>query len=484
MRRSLFFAAALLGACSSPEEPMEEGLAYPDTRKDTTVMDEYFGTSVADPYRWLEDDLSDETGAWVKAQNELTFGYLDQIPFRDQIKDRLTELWNYEKFSAPSIKGDYTYFYKNDGLQNQSIMYRQKGEGEPEIFLNPNDFSADGTTSLAGVSFTKDGSKLAFQISEGGSDWRKVIVMDAESKKILEDTLIDIKFSGISWKGNDGFYYSSYDKPKEGSELSGLTQFHKLFYHQLGASQADDQLVFGGDATPRRYIGGGVTEDGNYLIISAATSTTGNELYIQDLRSEASTIVQIIDNFDNDHWVIHSEGDMLFVKTNMDAPNGKVVTTTIQDPMPATWVDFIEETENVLRVGAAGNKFFANYLKDATSMVLQINADGSLEREIELPGVGSAGGFGGKLEDTELYYSFTSYVYPPTIFKYNIATGESEVYKKSGVKFDPTQFESKQVFYTSKDGTKVPMIITHKKGLEWTVQIQLCFMVMAVSTLV
>jgi prolyl oligopeptidase len=378
----------------------------------------------------------------------------------------LTELWNYEKFSAPSIKGDYTYFYKNDGLQNQSIMYRQKGEGEPEIFLNPNDFSADGTTSLAGVSFTKDGSKLAFQISEGGSDWRKVIVMDAESKKILEDTLIDIKFSGISWKGNDGFYYSSYDKPKEGSELSGLTQFHKLFYHQLGASQADDQLVFGGDATPRRYIGGGVTEDGNYLIISAATSTTGNELYIQDLRSEASTIVQIIDNFDNDHWVIHSEGDMLFVKTNMDAPNGKVVTTTIQDPMPATWVDFIEETENVLRVGTAGNKFFANYLKDATSMVLQINADGSLEREIELPGVGSAGGFGGKLEDTELYYSFTSYVYPPTIFKYNIATGESEVYKKSGVKFDPTQFESKQVFYTSKDGTKVPMIITHKKGLE------------------
>lgn len=466
MRRSLFFAAALLGACSSPEEPMEEGLAYPDTRKDTTVVDEYFGTNVADPYRWLEDDLSEETGKWVKSQNELTFGYLDKIPFRDQIKDRLTELWDYEKFSAPSIKGEYTYFYKNDGLQNQSIMYRQKGEGEPEVFLNPNDFSADGTTSLAGVSFTNDGSKLAFQISEGGSDWRKVIVMDAESKEILEDTLIDIKFSGISWRGNDGFYYSSYDKPKEGSELSGLTQFHKLFYHQLGASQADDQLVFGGDATPRRYIGGGVTEDGNYLIISAATSTTGNELYIQDLRSEGSKIVQIIDNFDNDHWVIHSEGDKLFVKTNMDAPNGKVVTTNIQDPMPATWVDFIAETENVLRVGTAGGKFFANYLKDATSMVLQINNDGSLEREIELPGVGAAGGFGGELKDTELHYTFTSYVYPPNIFKYNIATGESEVYKKSGVKFDPTQFESKQVFYTSKDGTKVPMIITHKKGIE------------------
>jgi len=466
MRRSLFFAVALLGACTSPEEPMEEGLTYPETRKDTTVVDDYFGTKVADPYRWLEDDLSEETGAWVKAQNELTFGYLDKIPFRDQIKERLTELWDYEKFSAPSVKGDYTYFYKNDGLQNQSVMYRQQGDGEPEVFLNPNEFSSDGTTSLAGVSFTKDGSKLAFQISEGGSDWRKVIVMDAETKEILEDTLIDIKFSGISWKGNDGFYYSSYDKPKEGSELSGLTQYHKLFYHQLGTAQSSDKLVFGGDATPRRYIGGGVTEDGNYLIISAATSTTGNELYIQDLRKEGSEIVQIIDNFENDHWVIHSEGEKLFIKTNMNAPNGKVVSTSIKNPMPDTWVDFIAESENVLRVGTAGGKFFANYLKDATSMVLQIDAEGNVEREIELPGVGSAGGFGGELEDTEFYYSFTSYVYPPTIFKYDIASGTSEVYKESGVKFDPTQFESKQVFYTSKDGTKVPMIITHKKGLE------------------
>jgi len=466
MRRSLFFAVALLGACTSPEELMEEGLTYPETRKDTTVVDDYFGTKVADPYRWLEDDLSEETGAWVKAQNELTFGYLDKIPFRDQIKERLTELWDYEKFSAPSVKGDYTYFYKNDGLQNQSVMYRQQGDGEPEVFLNPNEFSSDGTTSLAGVSFTKDGSKLAFQISEGGSDWRKVIVMDAETKEILEDTLIDIKFSGISWKGNDGFYYSSYDKPKEGSELSGLTQYHKLFYHQLGTAQSSDKLVFGGDATPRRYIGGGVTEDGNYLIISAATSTTGNELYIQDLRKEGSEIVQIIDNFENDHWVIHSEGEKLFIKTNMNAPNGKVVSTSIKNPMPDTWVDFIAESENVLRVGTAGGKFFANYLKDATSMVLQIDAEGNVEREIELPGVGSAGGFGGELEDTEFYYSFTSYVYPPTIFKYDIASGTSEVYKESGVKFDPTQFESKQVFYTSKDGTKVPMIITHKKGLE------------------
>jgi prolyl oligopeptidase len=465
MKRKLAFLAILAVGCQESKEPMEKGLSYPESRKDTTVVDDYFGTSVPDPYRWLEDDQSEETGKWVQAQNDVTFGFLDKIPFRNSIKDRLTELWDYEKYSAPSIKGDYTYFYKNDGLQNQSVMYRQLGTEEPTVFLDPNSFSKDGTTSLAGTSFTKDGSLLAFQISEGGSDWRKVIVMDAASMEILEDTLVDVKFSGISWKGNVGFYYSSYDKPKDGSELSGLTQFHKLFYHELGTSQSDDVLVFGGDETPRRYIGGGVSEDGSYLIISAATSTTGNELYIQDLRNDGP-IVNVVDNYDNDHWVIHSEGDKLFIKTNLNAPNGKVVMSSITDPSPSTWIDFIPETENVLRVGTAGGKFFANYLKDATSMVVQIAADGSIEREIELPGVGSAGGFGGKLEDAELYYSFTSYIYPPTIFKYDIASGESSVYKQSGVQFDPTQFESKQVFYTSKDGTKVPMILTYKKGIE------------------
>ncbi|MEZ4722747.1 MAG: prolyl oligopeptidase family serine peptidase [Flavobacteriales bacterium] len=465
--RKLILFAAVLTACQSAEKPMEEAkITYPETRKDTTVVDDYFGTKVADPYRWLEDDLSDETAAWVKAQNDLTFSILDKIPYRQAIKNRLTELWDYEKFSAPNQHGDFTYFYKNDGLQNQSVLYRQKGEGEAEVFLDPNMFSADGTTSLGGVSFTKDGSLLAYQISEGGSDWRKVIIMNAESREILEDTLIDIKFSGLSWKGNDGFYYSSYDKPKDGSELSGMTQFHKLFYHKLGTPQAEDKLIFGGQQTPRRYVGGYVTEDESFLVISAATSTTGNELYIRDLRKSGSKIVNVINNFDNDHDVIHSVGDKLYIKTNMGAPNGKVVWTTISNPLPDTWQDFIPETENVLRVGTAGGKFFCNYLKDATSMIVQLDADGKMEHEIDLPGIGSAGGFGGEWDDKEIYYSFTSYVYPPTIFKYTIATGESEVYKTSNVKFDPEQYESKQVFYASKDGTKVPMILTYKKGIE------------------
>lgn len=466
MNKKLLLAALVLAGCQEQDATKSTGMEYPETRKDTTVVDEYFGHQVADPYRWLEDDLSDETKAWVEAQNKVTFGFLDQIPFRDKIEARLTELWDYEKFSAPFQKGDWTYFYKNDGLQNQSVLYRQMGDGEAEVFLNPNDFSDDGTTSLAGIHFSKDGSLLAYQISEGGSDWRKVIVMDANSREILEDTLVDIKFSGISWKGNDGFFYSSYDKPAEGSELSGLTQFHKLYYHQLGSAQSDDQLVFGGEATPRRYIGGGVTEDGNYLVISAATSTTGNELYVKDLRKEGAPIVTVVDNFDSDNWIIHSEGDQLWISTNLDAPNSRVVTTSIQDPTPGTWQDFIPETENVLRIGTAGGRFFANYLKDATSMVVQYNAAGELEREIELPGVGSAGGFSGEWDDTELYYTFTSYVYPPTIFKYDINSGTSQVYKKSGVQFNPDDFESKQVFYTSKDGTKVPMIITYKKGIE------------------
>jgi prolyl oligopeptidase len=467
MNKKIILFATVLAACSQAEKPVEtESLNYPETRKDTTVVDNYFGTNVADPYRWLEDDQSAETEAWVKAQNELTFGYLGKIPYRDAITTRLTELWDYEKYSAPSVHGDYTYYFKNDGLQNQSVLYREKDGGAPEVFLDPNSFSADGTTSLAGIDFTEDGSLVAYQISEGGSDWRKVIIVEVASNKVLEDTLIDVKFSGIAWKMNEGFYYSSYDKPKEGSELSGLTQFHKLFYHKLGTAQSEDKLVFGGDVTPRRYVGGYVTEDGSYLVISAATSTTGNELYIQDLRKPGGKIMNVVNNFENDHDVIHSSGDVLYIKTNLDAPNGRVVKTTIQKLATSDWVDFIPETENVLRIGTAGGKFFANYLKDATSFIVQFDENGQKEKEIELPGIGSAGGFGGKWDDTEIYYTFTSYVFPPTIFKYNIAAGTSEVYKESGIKFDPTQYESKQVFYTSKDGTKVPMIITYKKGLK------------------
>ena len=436
---------------------------YPVSKKDKTV-DTYFGTKIEDPYRWLEDDLAEDTKAWVTEQNKVTQAYLSQIPYRDKIKQELEKLWNYEKYSAPFKEGEYIYFYKNDGLQNQAVLYRQKEGQEPEVFLDPNEFSKDGTTSLAGIEFTKDGSLAAYQLSESGSDWRKVIVLKTSDKSVVGDTLIDVKFSGLAWKGNEGFYYSSYDKPKAGSQLSGLTQYHKLYFHKLGTSQSDDKLVFGGEAMPRRYIGASLTEDEKYLSITAANSTTGNELYIQDL-STNGPIVTIVDNFDSESYVIDNEGTKLFIFTNLNAPNNKIVTVEASNAAPENWKDLIKETENVLNVSTGGGKIFANYLKDATSLVKQYNMKGAVERTISLPGVGTASGFGSKKEEKELYYSFTSYVYPVTIFKYDITSGNSELYKKSGVQFDPSQFESKQVFYSSKDGTKIPMIITHKKGI-------------------
>lgn len=438
---------------------------YPQTKKGEQV-DEYFGTEVADPYRWLEDDLSDDTKDWVQRQNKVTHAYLDKIPFRDRIEKRLTKLWNYEKYSAPFKEGDYTYFYKNDGLQNQYVLYRQKGEGKPVVFLDPNKFSKDGTTSLAGLSFTKDGSLCAYQISEGGSDWRKVIVLDAATGKMLDDTLRDVKFSGVSWKGNDGFYYSSYDKPKDGSVLSGKTQHHKLFYHKLGTRQSEDKLIFGGEETQRRYIGAGVTENQEYLIISAAMATYGNELYMQSLKEKDAPIVPIVSGFQNEHDVVYVDEGKLYIETNLGAANRKVVVVDAKYPQPENWQTLIPETEFPLSVSTCGGKLFLSYLKDAVSDIRQYNLRGMEERKIELPGLGSASGFGGKRTEKELYYTFTSYVYPPTIFKYNIETGESTLYKKSGVDFNPDDYESKQVFYPTQDGSVIPMIITYKKGVQ------------------
>ncbi|MEM0991716.1 MAG: prolyl oligopeptidase family serine peptidase [Bacteroidota bacterium] len=438
---------------------------YPTT--DTiTHTDEYHGKSIQDPYRWLEDDRSEATGEWVKAENKATFGYLDQIPYRNKIKERLTELWDYEKYSAPFQEGDYTYFYKNDGLQNQSVLYRQKGDGAAEVFLDPNTFSEDGTTSLAGMSFTKDGSLAAYSISEGGSDWRKIIVLNAETQKVVEDTLVDVKFSGISWRGKEGFYYSSYDKPKEGSTLSGMTQYHKLYFHRLGTPQSEDQLIFGGAATPRRYIRGYVTEDQRWLAISAANSTSGNELYLQDLTTANATIIPIVTNFENDHYIAHSEENTLYAVTNWQAPNRRLVKFDIANPTTSNWEDVIAERKEPLSLSTGGGYFFARYLKDALSYVEQIDLSGEVVRQVNLPGQGSANGFGGKWTQQQLYYSFVSYIDPSTIYSFDASTGVSEVYKKSGVQFDPSEYESKQVFYSSKDGTKVPMMITHKKGLE------------------
>ncbi|WP_019029619.1 prolyl oligopeptidase family serine peptidase [Colwellia piezophila] len=440
-------------------------VSYPVTQKGD-VVDNYFGNDVADPYRWLEDDRSEETAAWVKAENKVTFDYLAQIPYRDQLKSRLAELWNYEKVGAPFKEGNYTYFYKNNGLQNQYVVYRQKDGGEAEVFLDPNTFSEDGTTSMGQLSFSKDGSIAAYAISEGGSDWRKIIIIDVETKEVLEAPLVDVKFSGISWFKNEGFYYSSYDKPK-GSELSAKTDQHKLYYHALGQPQKDDKIIFGDTAEQkRRYVGGTVTEDNRFLLISGAISTSGNDLYLKDLTKPNSPLVTITDNFDADSYVIENEGDKLFLVTNLNAPNKKIVTVNAKKPASDNWTDFIAETEYVLSASTGGGFFFTEYMVDAISKVYQYDYQGKQVREINLPGVGSSSALSGDKDENTLYYSFSNYKTPGTIYSYNIDNGNSDVYRKSGAKFDSAAYESKQVFYPSKDGTKVPMIITYKKGIE------------------
>ncbi|TCK67898.1 prolyl oligopeptidase [Winogradskyella wandonensis] len=465
----LLLAFVFFMSCKNEKETKEViKVQYPETAK-VDHVDTYFGEEVKDPYRWLEDDRSEETEDWVKRQNAVTQDYLANIPYREKLKERLSKLWNYEKVGAPFIEGDYTYFYKNDGLQNQYVIYRYKNDADPstaEVFLDPNTFKEDGTISLGGTSFSKNGKILAYSISEGGSDWRKILVMDVESKKIVEDTLVDIKFSGMSWYKNEGFYYSSYDKP-EGSELSAKTDQHKVYYHKLRTPQSEDELIYGGTPEQKhRYIYGGVTEDDRYLIITPRVSTSGNKLLIKDLTKPNSDFVTILDHTDSDSNIIENVGSKLYIMTNLNAPNQKIVTVDASDPTPENWVDFIPETENVLSPSTGGGYFFAEYMVDAVSKVLQYDYDGKLIREVELPGVGSAGGFGAKKEDKELYYSFTNYVTPGSIYKYDIEKGTSELFRKPEIDFNPEDYESNQVFYTSKDGTKVPMIITHKKGLE------------------
>ncbi len=466
MKKLVLTVIAASALLSCKEETVKEEkivLKYPETKQvDTT--DTYFGTEVKDPYRWLEDDKSAETAAWVKAENEVTFGYLEKIPFRKELKDRLEKVWNYEKISAPFKEGDYTYYFKNNGLQNQSVMYRKDQSGKEELFLDPNTFSSDGTTSLSSVQFSKDGSLLAYSISEAGSDWNKIIILNAITKQKLEAELVDVKFSGIAWIGNEGFYYSSYDKPT-GSQLSAKTDQHKLYFHKLGTAQKEDKVIFGQNEK-RRYVGAGVSEDNRFLIISAANSTYGNELYIKDLSVPNSKIVNVVNNFNSDNNVIDNVGSKLYISTDLNAPNQRVVTVDAANPKPENWKDFIPETENVLSISTGAGFIFANYMKDAVSQVKQYDYEGKMLREIKLPGIGSAGGFGGKKEDTELYYSFTNYTTPGTIYAFNPKAGTSKEYQKPKVDFKSENYESKQVFYTSKDGTKVPMIITHKKGLK------------------
>ncbi|NJN42217.1 MAG: S9 family peptidase [Flammeovirgaceae bacterium] len=454
--------AIVFTACTSSEK--SETLTYPVTAKVDTV-DTFFGTQVSDPYRWLENDTAEATEEWVTSQNEVTFGYLNKITYRDAVKNRLIELNNYEKLGTPFRRGEYYYFYKNDGLQNQYVLYRKKGEsGEPELFLDPNTFSKDGTTTMRGLSFSKDGSMLAFQIAKGGADRAEAVVIKTSDKSLAEDTIRNMKQSGISWKGNEGYYINRFAEGLNKS-LGAKNEYQLLYYHKLGTSPSQDKVVFG-DKEKLRFVGGFVSEDERYLIISASESTTGNELYVQDLSSPNGKIIPIKTGFESDQGVIETNGSRLFIETNYNAPNSKVVWVDAANPSYENWKDLIPETENTLSTSAGGGKIFARYLVDVKTKVIQYDLNGKQEREVELPGIGTAGGFSGWKDDADLYYTFTSFTYPPTSFKYNVASGESTEYERPKIDFNPEDYETKQVFYTSKDGTKIPMFIVHKKGIE------------------
>lgn len=461
---------AILVCLTGPVLAQSGSLDYPDTKK-IDKAHSYHGQSVPDPFFWLEDDRSAETESWVKAENKITFGYLDKISFRPALKKRIKELMNYERVSAPYKHGDFYYYFKNDGLQNHSVLYRvpvTDKDAEPEVFLDPNTFSKDGTTGLTDIEFSEDGSLAAYQITEGGSDWRKVLVVDTKSKKKVDGPIEDVKFSNLAWRGNDGFYYSSYDNPDkaDGSQLSTKTHEHKLLYHKLNTPQSEDKLVFGGSERPTRYVGGSVTEDQRFLIVTAAQNTSGNQVFIKDLNDPDSEFVQIQDDYFASADIIHNQRSKFFMLTNIDAPNYRVVTFDLSKPAKAQWEDVIPETENVLSAASGGGKLFANYLVDAKTEVKQFDTDGKLERTIKLPGIGTASGFSAEEYDKELYFSFTSFTDPSTIYKYDIASGQSTLHRRPKVDFNPEDYVTEQVFFKSKDGTKVPMFIVYKKGLK------------------
>jgi len=452
------------GGASSP-------IKYPETKTVETV-DDYFGTKVADPYRWLENNDSPEVAAWVEAQNKVTFAYLDQIPFRSAVKDRLTKLFNYPKYSSPSRRGEQFLFSKNDGLQNQSVFYIQKGlNGTAELLLDPNKFSADGTSRLGAFSWSKSGKYIGYGISKGGSDWNDVHVLDVATKKPLSDRVEWMKVSGVAWRGDEGFFYSRYPAPEKGKALTTKNEYHSLYYHKVGTPQSEDELVFEDKdkKNSERFHTGSVTEDERYLLLYVSDRSKGldgNALYFRDLTKNDKTFTPIVVEITNDSYgVIDTVGDKFLIETNHGAPNSKVV---LYDPATRTWKDVIaEKPEPLQSSGTAGGKLFVTYLKDVTTRAYVYSLDGKLENEIILPGLGSAGGFGGWKDDKFVFYSFTSFNYPPTIFKYDIASKKSSVFRTVEIPgFNATDYEVKQVFYNSKDGTRVPMFLTYKKGLK------------------
>ena len=439
---------------------------YPPAAKGD-VADDYFGMQVADPYRWLEDDNSPETADWVKAQNEVTEDYLSQIPFRNRIRERLADIWNYPRYSTPFREGDYFYFFKNDGLQNQAVLYRQKSlDDAPEIFLDPNTLSTDGTVALDGAYFSKDSKYMAYGVSRAGSDWTEFYVMDTETGKNLDDHLQWAKFSGAAWKDN-GFFYSRYDDPGATGQFSKQNQFHKVYYHQVGTPQSADNLIYEDKEHPLRYINAQVTEDEEYLILAISEGTSGNELYFKSLTQPYSRFIPLVKGFSNNNSVVDHYNGRLLVLTDKDASNYRLTSVSVTDPDTTKWIDVIPETVELLEnVSTGGGKLFAFYLKDASARIVQLDYRGKPEKEIALPAIGTARGLEGKHNEKTLFYSFTSFTTPATIYRYDVETGQSVLFRQPELKFNPDDYEIKQVFYASKDETRVPMFIVHKKGIK------------------
>lgn len=468
---SLLIFIFIFSHCASPETETAAKNAnipvnYPTTKKNDQV-DKYHDTDIKDEYRWLEDDNADDTKAWVGEQNKVTKGYLDQIPFRKKIRERYEELYNYPKLSSPFKAGEYYFFYKNDGLQNQSVIYYQKGlDGEPEVFIDPNALSAEGTTAISLAGFSNDNKYVAYSRQDAGSDWQKFYIMEVATKKQLSDELEWVKFSGASWKG-DGFFYSRYPAPKEGAEFSGDNRNHSVYFHKLGDDQSKDQLVYEDPKNPNMYHYGGVTEDQRFFVLYAAPGTDGYAAYYKDLNKEGSKFVTLFEGYKNKSSVVHNIGDKMLIQTDIDAPKYRLIELDIKNPDQKNWKEIIPETENLLRgISTGGGKLFASYLQDATTRIYQYDYDGNNKKEIKLPGLGSAFGFGGKEKDNTLFYTFTSFIYPGTIFQYDVKNGTSNEFYKTELKFNPEDYVEKQIFYTSKDGTKVPMFIVHAKDLK------------------
>jgi prolyl oligopeptidase len=444
-------------------------IKYPETKK-VDQEDNYFGTVIKDPYRWLEDDNSAETKAWVKEENKVTEEYLSKIPFRDKVKARLKEMWNYTKYGSPFKEGDYYYFYKNDGLQNQSVLYRQKGlEAEPEIFIDPNKMSKDGTAAIGTPTFSRNYKYAVYLEAQSGSDWEIAHVMNVSDKSLLEDELHFIKFSGISWKGDDGFYYSRYPKPDEKEKMTDQNENHKVYYHKIGTPQNEDILVYEDKEHPLRIIGAWLTEDQRFLTLSISEGTSGSELWVEELDNNPAknNFVLLIKGFDTESEVIDNDGGKLLVRTNTDAPNYKVVLIDPKNPAKENWKTIIPERKELLEsVGTAGGKLFLSYLQDASSRIYQTDYKGHDAREIQLPGIGTASGFSSHKEDKEIFYSYSSFDYPSATFRYDIQTGKSNLFRKSEAKIDADKYQTLQSFCISKDGTRVPLFITYKKGIK------------------